>query len=90
MVLPGDDLQRQLPGGGALLWRVRWEKKMKASIVLAIIIMMAVSLGHLLRVIFQLEVTVGEMLIPQWMSVAGFILTGAMAIYLWIENRKRA
>jgi hypothetical protein len=61
---------------------------MKRSVVLAVIILSIVSLAHLLRLIFRVEVVAGGMVIPQWMSAAGFLLAGGIAIYLWYENRK--
>ena len=63
---------------------------MKRSVVLAMIILTIVSLAHLLRVIFQLEVMVGGAEIPLWMSYAGFVCAGGIAVYLWFENRKSA
>ncbi len=61
---------------------------MKRSVVLATIILTIVSLAHLLRVIFRLEVVVGGAVIPQWMSILGFLFAGGIAAYLCYENRK--
>ncbi|HNQ77136.1 MAG TPA: hypothetical protein PK747_05980 [Acidobacteriota bacterium] len=63
---------------------------MKRSVVLAMIILTIVSLAHLLRVIFRLEVVVGGAEVPLWMSVVGFLFAGGIAAYLWFENRKPA
>lgn len=59
---------------------------MKPGSILAILILSLVSLAHLLRVIFRVEIVAGGVVIPMWVSVAGFLVTGAVALELWRER----
>jgi hypothetical protein len=62
---------------------------MKASTIISVIFLFLVSAAHLLRVIFQVEIIVATFAIPMWMSLAAFIFTAALAIWLWMDSRKR-
>jgi len=81
-----------------LRWTIDWMVKglnersgvMKLATMLAVIVLGAISVGHILRLLLAVEVTVGGMRIPIWMSVAGFIFAGALATALWLENRPKA
>ena len=61
---------------------------MKTSTAVAAIFLVIVSLVHLLRVILQWKVTVNTAEIPISASVAACIITAALAIWLWRENKK--
>ncbi|MCJ7728527.1 MAG: hypothetical protein MUO27_01395 [Sedimentisphaerales bacterium] len=61
---------------------------MKPSTTIAVIFLLLVSIAHLLRLIFQVKVTANAIEIPMWMSVPAFIVTAALAIWLWLENKK--
>ena len=63
---------------------------MKASVIVAIIFLLIISLAHLFRVIFQAQIMISTFTVPMWMSVAAFIVTAALAIWLWLDNRKRS
>ena len=63
---------------------------MKLATMLAVIVLGAVSIGHLLRLLLAVEVTVGGAKIPMWMSVLGFVFAGALASALWLENRPKS
>ena len=60
---------------------------MKPAASIASIVFMLVALMHLLRVIYQLPVLVGDVAIPMWISVTGTIGPGALAIWLWREQK---
>ena len=62
---------------------------MKPATTLATILFTVVSLGHLLRLAFKTEVTVGGTVIPMWVSVVGFLVAGGVALAVWRENRAR-
>jgi hypothetical protein len=62
---------------------------MKGSIIVAIIFLLIVSVAHLFRVIFQAEIMVGTFAVPMWMSAMACMGTAALAIWVWVENRKR-
>jgi hypothetical protein len=61
---------------------------MKTSTAVTAIFLVIVSLVHLLRVILQWKVTVNNAEIPISASVAACIITAALAIWLWRENKK--
>ena len=60
---------------------------MKLGTFLATAFLGVVSIAHLYRVILRLEVHVGSVAIPQWMSVVAFLFTGALAVLLFRESR---
>ena len=62
---------------------------MRASTIVAVIFLFLVSLAHLLRLIFQVQILANTYEISMWMSLAAFIFTAALAIWLWMDNRKR-
>ena len=63
---------------------------MRASTIVAVIFLFLVSMGHLLRLIFQVQIMANNTYeIPMWMSLVAFIFTAALAIWLWMGNRKR-
>ena len=47
-----------------------------------------VALGHLLRLVFQVEVMAGGVHIPLWTSALACVVTGGLAILLWRESRR--
>ena len=47
-----------------------------------------VSLGHLVRLICRWQVVVGDWPVPFWVSLAGAVLTGLLAVMLWREAGK--
>lgn len=47
-----------------------------------------VSLTHLLRMLFRLEVQIDSFHVPQWMSLVGFLFCGALSILLYLEHRQ--
>lgn len=61
---------------------------MKSAARVAALFLSAVAVLHVLRFIFQMPVTVGEIEIPMWASVLAVIGTGALAVWLWKEQRR--
>ena len=62
---------------------------MKLSTLIAVIFLLLVSLAHLLRLVFQVQLMANTVEIPMWMSLLACIVTAALAIWLWANNRKR-
>ena len=62
---------------------------MKPATHLASILLAAVSLGHLLRVLFGVQVTLADRVIPMWVSWGVFVVTGGVAVMLWREARRK-
>ncbi|PIW70099.1 MAG: hypothetical protein COW08_03610 [Ignavibacteriales bacterium CG12_big_fil_rev_8_21_14_0_65_30_8] len=52
---------------------------MKSNNMLAVILLGLVSLGHLVRVIFSINVVVGSTVIPIYISIIAFLLFGYAA-----------
>jgi hypothetical protein len=61
---------------------------MKPFTIIAVVIFTIVSFAHVLRLIFHWQVIVNGMLIPQWVSVPGFVISGALAFMLVREAKK--
>jgi hypothetical protein len=62
---------------------------MKTSTIITVVFLFLVSAAHLLRLVFQVQIMAATVAIPMWMSWAAFIFTAALAIWLWMDNRKR-
>jgi hypothetical protein len=60
---------------------------MKPFTTLAIVIFALIALLHLYRLVRPFEVVVHGMVVPQWVSIAGLIVAGALALMLWRESR---
>jgi hypothetical protein len=63
---------------------------MKPSITIAIIFLAVVSIAQMTRFLLRIEVWAGGILIPPWWSLPASVFTGALAIWLWLENRGRS
>ena len=62
---------------------------MRGANGLAAILLAVVSLAHLLRLIFGVQVTVADRFIPMWVSAVAFLVAGGVAIILWREARRK-
>lgn len=60
---------------------------MKPAPFLAMILLGLVSLAHLLRLLFRVEIVAGGVPVPMWVSVFGFLVPGALAAALWRGRR---
>lgn len=47
-----------------------------------------VAVGHLLRLVLGVEVIVGGILVPLWVSVIACVVPAGLAVALWRENRE--
>jgi hypothetical protein len=54
----------------------------------AVVLFALMSLAHLLRLLFDWEVTVDGMVVPKWASGLGLVITAWLALMLWREGRK--
>jgi hypothetical protein len=63
------------------------EKAMKPIARIVTIFLVLVALGHLLRLVLQVEVMAGGVAIPFWLSALACVLTGGLAVLLWREGR---
>jgi len=53
------------------------------------VVLAVVSLAHLLRVIFGVQVTVADRFIPTWVSAVACVVAGGLAFMLWKSARRR-
>ena len=61
---------------------------MKSFSKLAALLLGLVAILHLLRVVFNIEMTIDNIDIPNWVSVLGCIIPGMLSIGLWKEAKK--
>jgi len=60
---------------------------MKPAVVVTTVFLAFVAVIHLLRLVFQVEVLVGGATVPMWASIVAVIGPGALALWLWREQR---
>ena len=61
---------------------------MKPVTTIVAILLIAISIAHLLRLIFQVDVVANGVNIPAWLSIFGCIVPAVLAFMLWRENKK--
>jgi len=60
----------------------------KPVTMIVVVFLFLVAILHLLRLLFQVEVTAGGIEIPQWVSIFGTLIPAGLATMLWSENKK--
>ena len=60
---------------------------MKPATKIAMILLSLVAIAHLLRVLFGLEVIVGNWNAPMWVSYLGIVIPGALAFFIYREHQ---
>ena len=60
---------------------------MKIGSKLAILLFILVAIAHLLRLVYSIDLTVGEWSVPPWVSVLGTIGPLVIAWLLWSESK---
>ncbi len=60
---------------------------MKPATLVATLFLSVVAALHLLRLLFQVQFTVASTTIPMWASALGVLGPGALAVWLWREQR---
>ena len=61
---------------------------MKPFTTLAVLLFALIALAHLYRLISPFDVVVHGTALPQWISAAGLIVAGGLAVMLWRESRR--
>lgn len=61
---------------------------MKPGSMIAVILFTLVALGHLLRVVLGVHVTVETTAVPMWVSVVGTLVPAVVALKLWREGHQ--
>jgi len=60
---------------------------MKTVTRIVVLLLAAISIQHLLRLIFRWEVIINGVTIKLWLSIIGCIVPATLAVLLWLENR---
>lgn len=60
---------------------------MKPVTATAAALLSLVSILQLCRVLFHIQVTIADDVIPMWVSVVAFLVAGGLAIGLWRDAR---
>ena len=61
---------------------------MKPATTATAVILAAIAVAHVLRLLNGWQVTVADAAVPMWVSGVGALVSGALAVLLWRENRK--
>ena len=64
------------------------ETNVKPASLTVVVLLSLVSIAHLLRLVLDVEVIVGGMNIPMWVSVFGCLIPIVVALALWRESRR--
>lgn len=60
---------------------------MKPFTKIASILLALVGLLHLVRVVLNMPIIIGNLEIPMWVSIGGFIIPLMLSIGLWRESK---
>ncbi len=60
---------------------------MKPAALAAVIVFTAFAIAHVLRLVLDVEITIGGALVPMWASVVAVVVPLAIAFFLWREQR---
>ena len=60
---------------------------MKPATMISTLFLAVVAVGHLLRLVLGVEIRVGGILVPLWVSVIACVVPAGLAVALWRENR---
>jgi hypothetical protein len=61
---------------------------MKPATMISTFFLAIVAVAHLLRLVLRVEITVGGILVPSWVSVIACLVPAGLALALWRENRE--
>ncbi len=62
---------------------------MKATTLVTNLVLALIAVLHVLRLVLQVQVTVGGASVPMWASVLAAVFFGALAIGLWRDHMLR-
>jgi len=61
---------------------------MKPATMISMLFLAMVAAAHLLRLVLGVEVIVGGIFVPLWVSVIACVVPAGLAVGLWRESRK--
>jgi hypothetical protein len=56
--------------------------------LLTVLFLALIAIAHLLRLVLGWQVMLNATVVPMWVSVAGLLIAGGLALSLWWESRK--
>ncbi len=62
---------------------------MTRATLIAAVLLALVAVAHLLRMLFNMEATIGGVAVPMWVSVIATVVAGGVALLLWRDGRAR-
>lgn len=62
-------------------------KPVKPAAMITTVFLGLIAVGHLIRLVLRVPVTVDGIAIPVWASVLGAAFTATLAVLLWRESR---
>jgi|TARA_B100000315_G_C14453063_1_gene530081 hypothetical protein len=60
----------------------------KAALYTAGVIFAAGTIGHVVRLITGFEITIGEVVVPVWVSFPGVLVAGLLAVWMVVAARR--
>jgi hypothetical protein len=66
---------------------IMWAHR-RPSVAIAAALLLIVAIAHLVRMFNHANVMINTVTIPTWVSLPAVIVTGGLAIWLWMENRR--
>jgi len=70
------------PGDNHLKMKVRATMHRRLSVAI-IVLLTIISLAHLCRLVTGVELTIGQFVVPQWVSLLGFVGPAVLAGLFW-------
>ena len=61
----------------------------RAGLRVAAFLFGVICIAHIVRLLQHLPVTVGTFEVPQWPSLAGAIVSGALSLWMWSLSAKQ-
>jgi len=60
----------------------------KPATLITAVLLLIIAIAHLLRLLYQTNVTVSSVAIPEWISIPTIVVTAGLAAWLVQENKK--
>jgi len=61
---------------------------MRPAVLFTCLFLALVTVGHLLRLVLRIPLTVGDISLPTWPSVIAVLMAGGLAMWLWRTERR--
>lgn len=61
---------------------------MKPAVLFSCLFLVLVATGHVLRLVFQVPLSVGSVSLPMWPSVITCLVAGGLSLWLWRQEQQ--